>query len=277
MPSLPLERPSPGAILGHRRCHEHAGPQPLCAAYRTRFRPWCGRQMDRCRDRRAWRSARSDPSQPQSERPWRSDGRSARLSRPAASLDHIADEFSAMCHQQRAALPERRNACFMQDAPFPAHRPRPICAPVASPVGSTGPPCAITRRSTIAHRGLPQRKPAMLRWKPGRRCLLPSPISTAMSPAFSAPGLIHGGRPRRRSPIRAAPLVISSAMVSASAERPTFSPSAKVLRPCWRSNRCCPHCLSLPGSRPTISPPSTCPLPPDRVRGRLVWGVGCQA
>ena len=92
VPSLPLERPSPGAILGHRRCHEHAGPQPLCAAYRTRFRPWCGRQMDRCRDRRAWRSARSDPSQPQSERPWRSDGRSARLSRPAASLDHIADE-----------------------------------------------------------------------------------------------------------------------------------------------------------------------------------------
>ena len=114
-----------------------------------------------------------------------------------------------------------------------------------------------------------QRKPAMLRSKPGRRCLLPSPISTAISPAFSAPGLIHGGRPRRRSPIRAAPLVICSAMASASAERPTFSPPAKASRPCWRSNRCCPHCLSLPGSRPTTSPPSTCPLPPDRVRGRL--------
>ena len=33
---------------------------------------------------------------------------------------------------------------------FLAHRPRLICAPAASPDGSTGPPCAITRRSTIA-------------------------------------------------------------------------------------------------------------------------------
>ena len=66
VPSLPLERASPGALLGHRRCHEYAGPQPLCAAHRTRFRPWCGRQMDRRREpERAWRSLGSDPPQPQ--------------------------------------------------------------------------------------------------------------------------------------------------------------------------------------------------------------------
>ena len=51
----------------------------------------------------------------------------------------------------------------MQAAPFPARRPRLICAPVASPDGSAGPPCATTRRSTIARR-------STLRSKAGRRC-----------------------------------------------------------------------------------------------------------
>ncbi len=49
-----------------------------------------------------------------------------------------------------AALPKRRAVCSAPDVRFPAHRPKLICAPVASPDGSTGPPCAITRRSTIA-------------------------------------------------------------------------------------------------------------------------------
>ena len=71
--------------------HEHAGSQPLCAAYRSRFRPWCGRQMDRRRDRRAWRSPGPDPPQPQPEWPWRSDRRSTPLSRPAAFPDPITD------------------------------------------------------------------------------------------------------------------------------------------------------------------------------------------
>ena len=53
---------------------------------------------------------------------------------------------------------EAARRLFRAAAPFPAHRPRPICALVASPDGSTGPPCAITRRSTIA-------KPKMLRSK----------------------------------------------------------------------------------------------------------------
>ena len=93
VPSLPLERASPGPLLGHRRCHEHSGPQPLCAAYRTRFRPWCGRQMDRRREpERAWRSLGSDPPQPQPARSRRGHGRSAPLSRPAASPDPIAAE-----------------------------------------------------------------------------------------------------------------------------------------------------------------------------------------
>ena len=187
VPSLPLERASPGALLGYRRCHEYSGPQPLCAAYRPRFRPWCGRQMDRRREpERAWRSLGPDPPQPQPARSRRGHGRSAPVSRPAPSPDPIAAESRSYATSTRAALPKRRAACFVQDAPFPAHRPKPICAPVASPDGSTGPPCAITRRSTIARR-------TTLRSKAGRRCLLPSPISTAISPASSAPGSIHGG------------------------------------------------------------------------------------
>ena len=211
VPSLPLERASPGALLGYRRCHEYSGPQPLCASHRTRFRPWCGRQMDRRREpERAWRSLGSDPPQPQPARSRRSDGRSAPLSRPAASPDPIAAESGSYATSSERLFRSGAPPVSVLAAPFPARRPKPICAPVASPDGSTGPPCAITRRSTTARR-------TTLRSKFGRRCLLPSPISTAISPASSAPGSIHGGPTRRRLPIRAAPLAICSATVCASA------------------------------------------------------------
>ena len=48
-------------------------------------------------------------------------------------------QISVMRHQQQAALPKQRSACFRLAAPFPARQPQLICAPVASPDGSTGP------------------------------------------------------------------------------------------------------------------------------------------
>ena len=64
-------------------------------------------------------------------------------------------------------------------------------------------------------------RPKTPRSKPGRRCSPRSPISTAGSPASSAPGSIPGVRPRRRSPIRAGHSAICSAMASASDAPPT--------------------------------------------------------
>jgi hypothetical protein len=49
-----------------------------------------------------------------------------------------------------------------------------------------------------------------------------------------------------------------------------YSLQAKASRPCWRSNRCCPCSPWSPGSRPTISPPSTFPLLPGRVPGQAL-------
>ena len=111
--------------------HEHAGPQPLCAAARSRLRSRCGRQMDRCRDRRAWRSARSDRAAtaicPALARPWtrRAPFSPCRAPPPAPMLSHAASA--------RAARPKPPAVCFTAGRPFPAPRPRPICAPAASP------------------------------------------------------------------------------------------------------------------------------------------------
>ncbi len=128
----------------------------------------------------------SDPPQPQPARSRRGHGRSAPLSRPAMSPDPIAAESRSYATSSERLFRSGAPPVRCRTAPFPARRPRLICAPAASPDGSTGPPCAITRRSTIARR-------SMLRSKAGRRCLPPSPISTAISPASSAPGSIHGG------------------------------------------------------------------------------------
>ena len=228
------------AVTGLSAMSEHAGSQPLCAAYRSRLRPWCGRQMDRRRDRRAWRSPGPDPPQPQPEWPWRSDRRSTPLSRPAAFPDPITDGSRSYATRRERLFRSGPSAVRCRTAASRARRPRLICAPVVSPDGSTGPPCATTRRFTIA-------SARVLRARAGRRCLPPSPISTAISPGSSAPGSIHGGRPRRRSPIRAEPSVICSATACASARRPTFSPPAKASRPCWRSNRCCRSCPMIAG------------------------------
>jgi hypothetical protein len=64
--------------------------------------------------------------------------------------------------------------------------------------------------------------------------------TTAPSAAFSEPGSIANGPPRRRCPIRGGPWATSSATASASAGPRTSLPPAKASRPCWHSNRCCP-------------------------------------
>ena len=47
---------------------QHTGPQPVCPSARAGLRQGCGRQMDRRRHRRTWRSARPDRAQPGSRR-----------------------------------------------------------------------------------------------------------------------------------------------------------------------------------------------------------------
>ena len=94
--------------------------------------------------------------------------------RPASVPRSHRRRISVICHQPRAALPKRRAACSLLDALFPTPRPKLICAPLASPDGSTGLPCAITRRSTTARR-------TMLRSKAGRRCLSSGRKAPAMA------------------------------------------------------------------------------------------------
>ena len=85
--------------------------------------------------------------QPRSAPPRRRHGRGALLSRPAAP----APTSIAAAHRPRQADPPKpRAASFAPAARFPARPPKPICAPAASPRRSTGPPCAITRRSITA-------------------------------------------------------------------------------------------------------------------------------
>ena len=64
--------------------------------------------------------------------------------------------------RRRADLPRPPAACSAPAVRLPAPRPRPICAPAASPDGSTGPPCATTRPSTTAKPRTPRSKPGRL-------------------------------------------------------------------------------------------------------------------
>ena len=62
VPRVSLQRPPRRAHLARGRRREHAGPQPRGAARGRRER--CGRQVDRFRERRAWRSPRPDRPRP---------------------------------------------------------------------------------------------------------------------------------------------------------------------------------------------------------------------
>ena len=215
---------------------EHPGPQPLCAAHRSRLRSGCCRQMDRCRNGSARRSVGPDP--PQS----RSSAACARRWTRRPFSWRCPDTSGAEKPRRRPATRPRPPAvCSAPDARSQVRKPKPISALGASPVISIGWRCVFTRGSGTAR---PRRRPL----KPGRHCLPPSPIPVAGSPASSAPGSIATGPTRRRSPIRAAPSVIFSATASVSAlpslpprKRGCLSP-AKASRRCSRSNRCCPCC-----------------------------------
>ena len=66
LPPLSLQRLSPRSILARRRRRQHARQQPIRSPAWTRSRPGCCGQMDRRRDRRAWRLARPHRRQSQS-------------------------------------------------------------------------------------------------------------------------------------------------------------------------------------------------------------------
>ena len=208
VPPLSAARTPKWPLLGHRRYRRHAGAQPLCPPLRSRQRPRRRRQMERCRNRRARRSAGPDRPPPAPVARCRRDRRGPRLSRPA--VPSKAPISRPGTHVRRPARRKRRAACSLSDVRSPALRPRPICALAASPPGSTGRPCASTPLSGTA-------RAKRIRAKPGRRCWPRSPIPPAPSPASSAAGSTAPARQRRRSPIRAAPSAISSAMASASA------------------------------------------------------------
>ena len=230
-----------GPLLGYRRCPEHAGSQPLCAACRSRLRPWCGRQMDRRRDRRAWRSPGSDPPQPQPAIGLgEADRRSAPLSRPAASAIP-SPTHPVICHRAASGSSEAARRLFAAGRPVPG-------TPAEAYLRARG----ITGTARLARLALPpvgllprQQGCSARSWP----ALLAAVTDidgkiTGDSAHLARP---HGGRPRRRCPIRAAPSDICSATACALARRPTFSPPAKASRRCWRSNRSCPICPMIAG------------------------------
>ena len=92
---------------------------------------------------------------------------------------------------RRADRPRPLAVCSAPAARFPARRPRPICAPAASPAAR------LARLALPPVRLLP-RKPRTLRSSSGRPCSPRSPISTARSPASCAPGSIRAVRRKRR-------------------------------------------------------------------------------
>ncbi len=221
-------------LLGRRRRQEHAGPQPLCPAPRSRVRPRRRRQMDRRRDRRAWRSARPDRPQPRPHPPRRGHGRGACLPRPAAAVEpRITDAIDsplpsgspeAARRLFRAGRPITRHSGRGLSARPRHHRPARLARLALPPVG------LLPRRRGCSARNLAG---SARRGDRSRRRHHRHPAHLARSAA---------ARPRRRSPIRAGRSAICSATASASARPPTSSPPAKASRPCSRSNPCCPPC-----------------------------------
>ena len=194
-----------------------------CAAHRAGRRPGCRRQMDRRRDRPAWRSARPHPAQPRFRSPGRTLGEArAFLGLPKRELPRAP---------ARAGSRTRLAGC----SPFRARsrdpRPRPI-SPTRGITARLG-PCqrsAFTPpASTGAHDAAPRET-----W--------PALIAAVTDPAGAITGvhrtwLDPGGAARRRSRHHGVRWAISSATRSASARRTTSWPRAKASRRCCRCER----------------------------------------
>ena len=95
----------------------HAGAQPLCPPLRSRQRSRRRRQMERCRNRRAWRSARPDRPPPASAARCRRTRRGPRLSRPAALLKRRYPAPAS--HARRPARRKPPAVCLLAGRPVP--------------------------------------------------------------------------------------------------------------------------------------------------------------
>ena len=116
------------------------------------------------------------------------------------SLPRPVDPIAGASEPRIASSPDPPRlpaACFMPAARCPARRPRPICAPAASPQALDWP--ALRFHPSVYYRADETPNSSC-----GRRCSPPSPRWTAPSAAFSAPGSTATGPPRRHCPIRAA-------------------------------------------------------------------------
>ena len=170
LPPLSVQRLSPRPLLARRRRRQHARQQPVRSPARTRSGPGrCG-QMDRRRDRRAWRSARPDRRQPQDRCHARRARRGATVLEPPG-----AGGRADRSRQHRPDRPKRHGACLRRPSRSSARSPRRICGNAASRLCGIARRCASTRAATTARTA--QRRPE--RAQTGRRSSQPSPTSTA--------------------------------------------------------------------------------------------------
>ena len=159
--------------------------RPRAVALRPPPRPRRAGEMDRRRDRGARRPARPHPA-------------SLARRRCARRSTRRGPSLPCRFHRRRARAtlltrPRRPAACGGSAARSPAPMPRPICLPAGCRAAASR-HCASTRSfataTAIASAGF-------RRWSP------PSPATTTPSSAYSAPGSIRAGPPRRASRRRA--------------------------------------------------------------------------
>ena len=130
VPPLPFQRPAQGRYWLVGDVRNTPGRSLFVRLHRTRVRQGCCRQMDRCRHRRAWRSARPDRAQSR-PRPvcatLLDEARAfLRLPRPEPDIDRLTAR-----RQRRPVHRNPRGACSRWRGRSPAPWPRPICASAA--------------------------------------------------------------------------------------------------------------------------------------------------
>ena len=137
---------------------------------------------------------------------------------------------------QQADPPKPRAACFVPAAPFPARRPRPICAPAASPARLDWP--ALRYHPSVYYRETDDAPleswPALLAAVTDLDGTITGIQRTWLDPRRPDQGAACRSAPRPRPSARQRRALRQG--------RATSSPPAKASRPCSRSNRCCPHC-----------------------------------
>ena len=239
VPPLSPARTPTRPLLGHRRCRRHAGAQPLCPPLRSRQRPRRRRQMERCRDRRARRSAR--PDRPPPDLPRLADA----IGEARAFLALPRPDTPMLCPGARRAPSGSTGsgaaACSLLGRPVPGtpaeaylrarwhHRPARLAGPALSPLGLVPRERSASARSLAGAAGRGHRPRRHHHRHPAQ---LARPHRHGKGAARrSAPRPRPSARQRRPLRQRVRPAL-----------RRRGSPPAKASKRCWRSTRCCRRC-----------------------------------